>query len=354
MTVREQNSRRELAKEFEKMLVESGSNGTIAVYGSSDNGTGFGDANLNLAVLLMDKDAQDVFDKLRSSMPGIDVSYFTNHSLSKVVVNFSARGSRLSVKNGYYVEMVFWNLERLRHNKMWKFLFGVEPLFRDLVLINKFWMKKAKMIKFDRITSFAFIHIVLFYLQSRGMLPAIMDIRNRNDDPRLPPEFNKPASKPSLAELFVGFFEFYSKSCEKNRIIDTLSGISNNVEEKPQFFKIPSFSTGENLSTSMCLALGDVISEAINRLDTNESLIVSEQNVEIKARELMSDLIRQDSLVMVDRGTTNFSTRLRTEQNARNLEVKMKEYENLDDSKSALQFSLLGIELIPNTKWEPL
>lgn len=107
-------SRRRLAAELENVLRRERIESTIRTFGSTINGTGFKECNLNLFVDLVKvgqgpEDLISIKDAFVKNLLKVDIEFITNHQL--IVIHFNSKktinGTKsFAIKNGLRVELV--------------------------------------------------------------------------------------------------------------------------------------------------------------------------------------------------------------------------------------------------------
>ena len=149
------------------------------------------------------------------------------------------------LRRGLEMDLSCSNLHGLYNSILIKHFVDSEPLFSDLALLVKYWLKMNALIRPNYVTSYAAILMVMYFLQSIKLLPGVkelqdcvepeyvkidsssngIDSKNSSNNSsnnsckinvafsRSPVYFNTVPLpyKPSLAALFLKFFNFYAK-----------------------------------------------------------------------------------------------------------------------------------------------
>ena len=150
------------------------------------------------------------------------------------------RGPEMTLKRGLEMDLSCSNLHGVYNSILMKHFAHSEPLFSDLALLVKYWFKINAFVRPNYLTSYGSILMVIYFLQSIKLLPSVKELQhcvqpdyvkidssNGIDSKNCSKNFSKinvafsrnPVYfntvpfpyKPSLAALFLKFFNFYAK-----------------------------------------------------------------------------------------------------------------------------------------------
>ena len=233
----ELNQRQQLSNKLENYLNESKIPGKFYLFGSSANSLGFKEADVDLYFELDSvRDNEDGTDDCVLPKPIVlEVLGFIRRVL-KLKLNISIEEpivARVPIikldfkfKNGLNCDISLTSAHGVAHGRLLTHMCHIEPMFRDLALITKVWMKNSYMIDCHQITSFASSLMVMFYLQQKQLLPPVssLSIDETNYAINTEVQWISPlAEKPTIAQLFLDFFTFFG-SYDFKKVISPFHG----------------------------------------------------------------------------------------------------------------------------------
>lgn len=230
ITPQDLEGRREAVAELESVLLNAGYEGKLSIYGSSANGTGFKDCDLDLYFhapgLSADRchknfNREILFDDLLRIADTLSDELQMNIGdpvMAMIPVLKLDFKSSMKLRNGLQVDISLSSRHAVAQTKLIEYFGQEEPLFRDLVIAVKYWMKQAGFTDKNKLNSISTILMVMFFMQRQGFLPAVRDLQGQyKSNPDRPViTFNKKAwhrdpemANWSLATLFLDLVLFY-------------------------------------------------------------------------------------------------------------------------------------------------
>lgn len=221
-----QKRREKLAKYLEGLLQMRGIDGTFSLFGSSVSTLGFKDSDVDLFFDLPDYSVEPEASprpRLYRKMEELQ-AYLSMDMKMDIPPPVRARVPILNLDfqqkfrpYGLRSDMTLLSRNGPVQARLLKHLCEMEPLFRDLALVTKLWMRAAGFIGKESLNSFAAVLMVLFYLQQKGLLPAIRALQETpSSSVSTSCEFQTESAsfvlssqKPKLVALFLDFFEFF-------------------------------------------------------------------------------------------------------------------------------------------------
>ena len=131
----------------------------------------------------------------------------------------------------------FKNAFGVKNSGLIQFFITLDPRIRILIILIKFWGKIHELTGYNKITNYALVMLIYFYLQrlKEPLLPKISQLQSLVSKPEiiedwdfrfsqnnllLPPITNKQ----SIRELLLGFFEYYASFDWENKVISLNRG----------------------------------------------------------------------------------------------------------------------------------
>lgn len=231
-----------LAHDLETILGRRGIHGTCSLFGSSANTLGFKDSDVDIYFHLPNYSTEpdkahsrrDLYRKMESIQCilsrelRLDIEPPIKARVPIIQLDFSPKYA-----NGLKCDISLLSPHGIVHAKLVEHLCKIEPLFRDLCLAIKFWMRATNFTGRESLNSISAVILVMFYMQQKGLLPAVRTLQSSPSTSFIASnEFNSGChsfvslrSKPNIAQLFVGFFTFYRKFDFNNNIVSPNHGI---------------------------------------------------------------------------------------------------------------------------------
>ena len=213
-------------------------------FGSTVTGLGFKDTDLDMFMDMKDQDNKNsrmerkeavtllysVWKFLRTQLNMyIPKPIDCRHPIIKIDFSKCPRNPR-----GVTVDISVACILGVYNSRLIEFICRVEPLFKDLAAVIKYWMKTQGMIGPSNITSYGCLLMVMFYLQSILVLPSIYELQFQVQPEFIESKWNVAFNpedtscfpytrdgliRPKLSSLFLGFFNFYAKFSFENQAI---------------------------------------------------------------------------------------------------------------------------------------
>ncbi|KAI1296796.1 Terminal uridylyltransferase 4 [Halotydeus destructor] len=208
--------------------------GTFSIFGSSANSLGFKDSDLDMYFQLnvakddnkknSKLDREEVIKELTRMKnvleKTLDMKIWKPVRAKVPIIQLDFELNRLprnrNLKCGLKCDISLTSNHGVCHSRLLCHFSIAEPLFRQLAVLIKYWMKRSNLISPHRITSFASVLMTVFYLQSRDLLPSVRSIQSSPSSEDNPvydfqnvTSSNSTQPKPTLAELFLDYFQFY-------------------------------------------------------------------------------------------------------------------------------------------------
>lgn len=154
-----------------------------------------------------------------------------------------------------FCDLSFKNNMAGYNSQLMKFYISMDPRFRPLMMIIKYWIHSCELRSTMGITKYALAILFIFYLQQIGLVPSVDSLKKRCsapltingwqvnfDDTTLNFEMKSKYKDQSIPDLLKGFYEFYANYDFKTTVVCISDGHSHNKE---------SFNDIEHLPASM-------------------------------------------------------------------------------------------------------
>lgn len=211
-----------------------GANGQLNYLGSTINGIGFKDSDVDMYLSTDGFDGtftkKDACDRLRSVLPSLNTILGINHHniiRARVPIIQIYLSDMKGVENGLKMDICASNPTGVHNSKLIQHFCQIEPLFADLALILKFWAKWLGILGSNEMSSYAFINLAIFFCQTQGLLPSVESMQSLSSPVMVEEKyrvdfssehFTAKTDKPPLYKLLISFFEYYS-SFEFNKFV---------------------------------------------------------------------------------------------------------------------------------------
>ena len=250
---------------LEEVLNLNGFECRLHFFGSTVDGLGFRDSDMDIFIETLDGKQQKSWDDIIYSHSTIHTILKERQKLFrpilfqifrwpylKLVLNevLFAKPSDIKV---LVCELSLNNPLSRRNSCLIRHFCHLEPRFQQLCLLLHFWAKingfignrrEPRQPPTRRISSYAFTQLVLFFCQSEGLLPSVDRLRQLSDVKPLMIDgldcsFNEniesfgdnPRNSDSLLQLLEKFFAFYANFDFSHLIISTKTGLTKHKSE---------------------------------------------------------------------------------------------------------------------------
>ena len=247
--------RNKLKDYLQDVLNSNGFECRLHIIGSTVNGLGFRDSDIDIFIETLDGKQKSFDDTLASFMT---VRNILKRTL-KMFIPKPIPGPRCPVLRiefnqlpvvrvmdveALVCELNLSNALTLRNSCLIRHLCRLEPRFQELCLLLRFWAKINGFVGTAHISSYALTQLVLFFCQSEGLLPTVDRLRQLSDVKPLVingwdcsfsediESFSDIHRKSdSLLQLLEKFFAFYSNFDFSHLIISTKTGLTKHKSE---------------------------------------------------------------------------------------------------------------------------
>ena len=214
-----------------------------------------------------------IVEKIMNGNPHIFATFYLIPQARIPIVKLIHRKTNISCDISFKSKMGVYNSELI------KFCLSINPRFRPLMMIIKYWMYICQRKSYMGISTYALTILLIFYLQQIKLIPPIIELQNKCmvavtiKDWQV--NFNKNLCwfesddnyrNKSIPRLLEGFFEFYENyefesniicpgdgnSCDKNLFVNVES-LPESMLRYKKYLEENEHATYFDVSKSMCL-----------------------------------------------------------------------------------------------------
>ncbi|KAI1290858.1 UTP:RNA uridylyltransferase 1 [Halotydeus destructor] len=337
--------------------------GKLYFLGSTANGIGFKDADLDLFLhmlnfldsdIVMDWDlAVDHLENVHPCLKKICRMHIIRPIAARAPIlklNFSHKHG---VAVGLNVDICVRSFLGVHNSKLIRFFCDKQPVFRDLAMIIKFWAKKFMIIGPTLMTSYSLVVLVMFYLQVNKVLPSIESLQADSKPEIISDEDNdgkdidyrvdfsteqfKCQADLKLSDLLIGFFKYYAKLNYADNVISPYHGRlvprRELVQSQPRFYAKSEvaiqdfFELDRNLTDrpAICRMFGHKVQQVYDDI-----LMMGEGVVALNPASLVKSLFRTSDYLKLYNGVAGNEHRPRLAQSRRRLVTKRHDDEDVE------------------------
>ncbi|XP_053986805.1 terminal uridylyltransferase Tailor-like [Hylaeus volcanicus] len=234
---------------------------TTYKFGSTQTGLSFKNCDLDIYVDIgepiyeAEHELRDVWTMSKIFRVVKKMLYRKNYVFSNIVLIPRAKTPIIKfcyVKTDVSCDISFKNMLGIYKTYLIKHCISLDSRLKPLMMLIKYWARHFKISGTGRISNFALVLIIIFYLQqpSVNIIPPLMKLQetcnpqvingwqaNFDENATLPPITNKN----SIPQLLHGFFLFYASFTFKSQVICTLDGMTRAESEFENFESLPEY-----------------------------------------------------------------------------------------------------------------
>ncbi|XP_029052025.1 speckle targeted PIP5K1A-regulated poly(A) polymerase-like [Osmia bicornis bicornis] len=229
-------------------------------FGSTQTGLGFKECDLDIymdigePICESESASPDVWTMQKIFKEVKKVMYGMNCAFSDIIAIPKAKTPIIKfcyVRTNVSCDISFKNSLGIYKSNLIKYYISLDDRLRPLMMLIKYWAKHFKISCSGKISNYALILLIIFYLQqpSVNIIPPLMELQktcqpqilngwqmNFDENIALPPVLNEN----SIPELLHGFFFFYATFDFKSKVICPIDGTIHTESEFTDIENLPS------------------------------------------------------------------------------------------------------------------